>query len=118
VVWLNKPTSTSGDDLEEIYYQKMEYKDNREKNHSKPKALIHQNLTLTQKGINNKKRRKFSFFPMPLAATKKRKIWITMLSVFSPYHNSRTLCLLPFISIEVGGQNTTPNWFSKRPVVG
>ncbi len=27
VVWLNKSTFTGGDDSEEIYYQKMEYKE-------------------------------------------------------------------------------------------
>jgi hypothetical protein len=31
VVQLNKPTSTGGNDPEEIHYKKMEYKNNREK---------------------------------------------------------------------------------------
>jgi hypothetical protein len=49
MVQLNKHTSTGGNDLEEIHYQKIEYKKSRDNNHSKPKAPIHPNLTLTQK---------------------------------------------------------------------
>jgi hypothetical protein len=69
VVRLNKPTSTGGDDPKKIHYQKMEYKDNREKTTQSPN---NQNLTFTQNEINNKKR-KILFLPYAFCSYKREK---------------------------------------------
>jgi hypothetical protein len=62
----------------------MEYKDNREKTTQSSKFQYTQ-ISLSHKRELTTKREKFSFFPMPLAATKERKeIWTTILSSFSP----------------------------------
>jgi hypothetical protein len=75
VVRLNEPTSIGGDDPEKIHYQKIEYKDNREKTTQSPKSQ-HTQISLSHKRELTTKREKLSFFPMPLAATKERKeIW-------------------------------------------
>jgi hypothetical protein len=70
VVRLNKPTSTGEDDLEEIHYQKMEYKDNREKITQSSKPQYTQ-ISLSYKRELTTKREKFSFFPKPMGLQKR-----------------------------------------------
>jgi hypothetical protein len=70
VVRLNKPTSTGGDDQEEIHYQKMEYKDNREKITQSLKRQYTQILLSHIRKLTTK-REKFSFFPKPLRLLKR-----------------------------------------------
>jgi hypothetical protein len=58
--------------LEEIYYQKIEYKDNREKTTQNPKPQ-YTKISLSHKKELTTKTEKLSFFLMPLVATKERK---------------------------------------------
>jgi hypothetical protein len=57
VVWDNKPTSTGGDDPEEIHYQKGEVQRVvQRKNHLKPKASIHPSSLAYKRELDTKEK--------------------------------------------------------------
>ena len=104
MVRLNKPTFTGGDDPKEIHYQKMEYKDNREKTTQSPKPQYTQ-ISLSHRRELTTKREENSLSSLCLLQLQKREKYGLQCFKFFSLSHLFTLGNTPFIrSNEVGGQ--------------